>query len=331
METTKSGVASFIPIPDLDKIQVGHAGLYVDEAVDVDEAVESDNRTMIIARDIELEEEEGQRVQSTSLISCEATIINYVKKLAEADNHLPNKINGVWVYYLTKGLIDDFNRTWSETPYCLQPKKTKIEKSKEKGKRVLSKKEKNELVAKIDLLYYEKDISSGKITFEEAQKLAKEAYETKQELENAGYFISTNKTEGVSLFDWKKEITETSGNVDAYKLYRKYHIEPVIPNIASNYFSIEVKPKKLQNEVKKSIFTNANDLGTNPAIFDFLKSIKKYSDDIAEIKTIKGIHLVKIKQPGMMKPRYVCVETSNQQGEQVLYLFGANENYKFSA
>jgi uncharacterized protein (DUF2344 family) len=305
----------------LEKLQVGHAGLYVDEAVDVDEAVEYNNHTMIIARDIELEEEEGQRVQSTSLISCEATIINTVKKLAEADNHLPNKINGVWVYYLTKGLIDDFNRTWSETPYCLQPKKTKIEKSKEKGKRVLSKKEKNELVAKIDLLYYEKDISSGKITFEEAQKLAKEAYDTKQELENAGYFISTKKTEGVSLFDWKNEVRQKLGDDDSVlKIYSRHSIIPLVPCLENKLDKLVINPK-VKKEVDKSIVAGIPFVdGAN-----FMKNTISGWENMKEHYQPRTFHIAKINQSGKMKDRWFVVDAiRNKDKAQVLLMWDKN-------
>jgi hypothetical protein len=332
METTKSGVASFIPIPDLEKLQVGHAGLYVDEAVDVDEAVESDNRTITFTRDIPL----GLAGAGKTLITCEKGIKAFVKEIAKEKNHLPNSELGVWIYYLTRGILDDFSRTWEQTPYSLQEKKTSIEKSKEQGKRVLSKKEKNELVAKIDLLYYENDISSGKITFEEAQKLAKEAYDKKQELENAGYFISKNKTEGVSLFDWKKEIGEATGNPDAYKLYTKNAVEVVIPNIADNYFLQDKKPKKLTNELLKSElamvasqFTGREDMeyvglqiNGNSDICAHIEANEKYKNALSKAKEIKGIHLVKIKKPGFMKPRYICIETTNHKDEQMLLLFG---------
>jgi hypothetical protein len=335
METTKSGVASFIPIPDLDKIQVGHAGLYVDEAV------ESDNRTITFTRDIPL----GLAGAGKTLITCEKGIKAFVKEIAKEKNHLPNSELGVWIYYLTRGILDDFSRTWEQTPYSLQEKKTSIEKSKEQGKRVLSKKEKNALLSQMDMKFYQTDIASGKITIEEAFSSIRAALEKKQELEDAGYFISTNKTEGVSLFDWKKEIGEATGNPDAYKLYTRNAVEVVIPNIAQNYFLQDAKPKKLTNELLKSPlapvasqFTGRKDMEYdglqikgNPDIYDIIKDDEKYKNKIAEIKSVKGIHLVKIKKPGYMKPRYICFETNNQKGEQVLFLFGDGGVFTFNS
>jgi hypothetical protein len=327
METTKTsaeviaeGRGKFVPIPNLDKIKVGHAGLYVEET-----AYEDDIETEVIIKDIELKDK-----GASCLIACEHGIVDFVKKLSkDKSNHLPNSILGVFIHYLTEGIQRDFNRTWDETPYCLKGKKSIEVKAREQGKRVLSKKEKNELLEKLTYQYYENDVNSGLISQAEAFQSMAAAAAEKKRLEDAGFFISKNKTEGVSLFDWKQEVGEASGNPDAYKLYNKYHIEPVVPNIASNYFSKEIKVKKLKDAVNKSILAGAKDDMSNPEIYDFLKSIKKYADDVAEIKSVKGIHLVKIKRAGMMKPRYVCIETNNQKGEQVLILLGDDATFRF--
>ena len=317
METTKSGVASFIPIPDLDKIQVGHAGLYVDEAVDVDEAVESDNRTITFTRDIPL----GLAGAGKTLITCEKGIKAFVKEIAKEKNHLPNSELGVWIYYLTRGILDDFSRTWEQTPYSLHEKKTSIEKSKEQGKRVLSKKEKNELVAKIDLLYYEKDISSGKITFEEAQKLAKEAYDTKQELENAGYFISTKKTEGVSLFDWKNEVRQKLGDDDSVlKIYSRHSIIPLVPCLENKLDKLVINPK-VKKEVDKSIVAGIPFVdGAN-----FMKNTISGWENMKEHYQPRTFHIAKINQSGKMKDRWFVVDAiRNKDNAQVLLMWDKN-------
>jgi hypothetical protein len=322
----------------LEKLQVGHAGLYVDEAV------EGDNPTITITKDIDLGLA-ADRTAGKILITCEIGIKTFVKGLAKENNHLPNSELGVMIYYLTRGVMDDFSRTWKSTPISLQNKKTGIEKSKEQGKRVLSKKEKNALLSQMDMKFYQTDIASGKITIEEAFSSIRAALEKKQELEDAGFFISTNKTEGVSLFDWKKEIGEATGNPDAYKLYTRNAVEVVIPNIAQNYFLQDAKPKKLTNELLKSPlapvasqFTGRKDMEYdglqikgNPDIYDIIKDDEKYKNKIAEIKSVKGIHLVKIKKPGYMKPRYICFETNNQKGEQVLFLFGDGGVFTFNS
>ena len=87
-----------------------------------------------------------------TLITCEKGIKAYVKDvLAKDGNHLPNSELGVWVYYLTEGVKRDFGRTWETRPTCLKPKETKIEKSAKDKKRIITKAEKNELLAKLDM------------------------------------------------------------------------------------------------------------------------------------------------------------------------------------
>ena len=47
--------------------------------------------------------------------------------------------------------------------------------------------------------YYQDDIASGAITLEDAFASIKEALAKKQELEDASYYLSPNKTEGVKV------------------------------------------------------------------------------------------------------------------------------------
>jgi hypothetical protein len=151
METTtktalnQEGKGTFVPIPDMDKIAVGHAGLYHNDA-DNDDTIDADNEvidvktTKAVSADITLGIKGGK-----TLINCEKGIKAFVQDVLAGDktNHLPNTELGVWVYYLTEGIARDFNRTWETTPYTLTKKQSSIKNSAASGKRVLSKKEKN--------------------------------------------------------------------------------------------------------------------------------------------------------------------------------------------
>ena len=46
----------------------------------------------------------------------------------------------VWVHYLTKGIEQDFGRTWEEPPTSIRPKLTGLAKKAKGGKRIISKK-----------------------------------------------------------------------------------------------------------------------------------------------------------------------------------------------
>ena len=230
-------------------LKVGHAGLYLDED---DTSIDAD----AIIADIPL----GLAGAGKTLINCEKGIKLFVAdQLAGQKNHLPDSETGVWIHYLTEGIIRDFGRTWVETPVSLQGKKTKAEKSKAKGKRVLTKKEKNELIDRLNILYYQKDIESGVLTQEEALAKVGEALKEKKELEDAGYSISMNKTEGVGFYNPDKVVIEAyGGDWDALNIYKKHKIKMVIPNVVDSLYTTSIKvPAKYVNIALKSPLPSA--------------------------------------------------------------------------
>jgi len=113
-------------------------------------------------------------------------------KLAE----LPTSMTGVVVHYLVKGLKDDFNIEFAEKPVSLKVRATSNYDRKVQGKkRLLTKEQKNELLAKMQMSYYEKDIASGSMTMDDAMQSLKDAFEKKREYEEMGYALPTKKTE----------------------------------------------------------------------------------------------------------------------------------------
>lgn len=332
-KTTQAGQAAFVPIPDLDKMAVGHAGLYpVDESATSEEAVLVDNNIPL-----------GIKGGKT-LIDCEKGIKAFVKDVLAKDksNHLPNTETGVWVHYLTEGIARDFNRTWETPPVSLREKQTSVEKARTQGKRGLSKKEKNELLAKLTYQFYESDVNNGLISQQEAFASMAEAAARKKELEDAGYFLSPNKTQGVSLFDWKSSVIESHGNNDeATKIYTKNKVEVIIPNIVENFYKFHSKPKKLTKELGKSVLFFTKGVGdvlnegtalepevieinSNGDLYKFIKENNAFTSTIKTIDAgynIKGFHLTKITASGMMKPRQVCIDcVSQKDGSQHLFL-----------
>lgn len=242
-----------------------------------------------------------------TLIHCEKGIKSFVvDKLAKVKNHLPNTETGVWIYYLTQGIERDFGRTWERTPVALRSRETAAEKAYEKGKRIMSKKEKNELLDKMNFSYYQQDIMDKKITIEEAQAKMLEALNKKMELEAAGYFISPNKTQGVKPFDSQKEVeTAATGIPNIWKLFTKNNIEVIVPNLQDNYR----KNAKYDRECAKNDFTKTEN--------DWKKQIELKEK---EGYTIKGVHLVKINRSGLMKDRHLCLVLQDKKGKVELLL-----------
>ena len=281
-------------------LKVGHAGLYVD-AEDV--SVDAD----AIIEDIPL----GIAGAGKTLINCEKGIKTFVADvLAKEENHLPNSETGVWIHYLTEGIIRDFGRTWVNTPKALQGRGSKAEKGKAKGKRVITKKEKNELIERLNILYYQKDIESGVLSQEEALTKIGEALKEKQELENAGYSISKNKTEGLSFFNPDKVVIEAyDGDWDALKIYQKHKIKMIIPNVVDNFYTTTNKiPVKyitlaLKSPLPSAAFSIAKKSGTK----NWTKPGVIYTNDGSKASTEKG-YVDKSSLGGFVAEDITCLE-----------------------
>lgn len=340
METTQSstskvGQAGFMPIPNLDKMVVGHAGLYEPDDGIVDSEAE------LVVADIPLGLKGGK-----TLIDCEKGIKAFVKDVCAKDrnNHLPNSELGVWVHYLTEGIARDFNRTWTEPPISIRQKDTPVEKARKEGKRTLSKGQKNLMLDKLSYTYYEEDVNAGRITQQDAFACMAEAAAQKKELEDAGFFINPNRTQGVSLFDWKSIVRASHEDEKATRVYTKYKVEVIIPNIVENFYQSLEKPEKLKKELIKSplletygvaelveekdghLEIEKTSIKTDEDLYNYLKSYTAGESLFKEIDgkySIKGFHLIKMAQPGMMKPRWVCIDcVSIKDGTQRLFFIG---------
>jgi hypothetical protein len=62
-------------------------------------------------------------------------------------------------------------------------------------KRLLTRDQKNELLAKTQMAFYEDKIGKGEMTIEQAMYAVKDAYERKQNFEEMGYILPIKKTE----------------------------------------------------------------------------------------------------------------------------------------
>lgn len=108
---------------------------------------------------------------------------------------LPSSMTGVVVHYLVRGLKEDFNIEFAEQPVSLKPRMTNTDKKVAGKKRLLTKDQKNELLAKMQLSYYEVDIASGKMSIDDAMTSIKDAFDKKKEYEDMGYMLPAKKTE----------------------------------------------------------------------------------------------------------------------------------------
>ena len=160
--------------------------------------------------------------KSTILLSVEGAVKDLAAALAKKQEvkgveideaitgELPNSLTGILVYYFCKGVKEDFGIEFAEKPVSLKQRGgaggSQFDKKIAGKKRLLTREQKNELLAKTQMSFYEKDITTGKMTLEQAIYALKDAYERKANFEEMGYLLPPKKTE------YPYWIDEVSGN-----------------------------------------------------------------------------------------------------------------------
>jgi hypothetical protein len=147
--------------------------------------------------------------KSTILLNVEGAVKDLATALAkkqeikgvevdeEITSKLPNSLTGVMVHYFCKGIREDFGIGFAEDPVSLKQRGSgsAYDRKVAGKKRLLTREQKNELLAKTQMSYYEKDIAAGAMTLEQAMFALKDAFERKQNFEEMGYVLPAKKTE----------------------------------------------------------------------------------------------------------------------------------------
>ena len=145
---------------------------------------------------------------TTILLNVEEDIKSLILKLAkrveiegtdikEEDlTHLPTSITGVVVHFITKGLESEFGIGFENEPKSLKVRgsSNNFDKKVAGKKRLLTRDQKNELLAKTSMTYYESKIASGEMTIENVMFAIKDAFERKKNFEEMGYILPEGKT-----------------------------------------------------------------------------------------------------------------------------------------
>lgn len=148
-------------------------------------------------------------VKSSIILSIEQNIKSVLEALAkkqeigmgcsisaEEYEHLPNSITGCLVYYLVRGLKEDFNIEFEPKPVSTKQRGGDINRRKAEGKkRLLTKAQKNELLDRTKMSFYENQIASGVMTLDAAMEQIKAAFQEKQQFESLGLVLPEKKTE----------------------------------------------------------------------------------------------------------------------------------------
>ena len=315
----------------LEDVAVGHAGLYVP---DKDDTIEEAHAKVVntlggitaVVNDIEL----GIRKGAKTLIDCETGIKAFVKDAlaTPTDNGLPNSETGIWIHYLTLGIERDFGRTWETDPKALYGREHDYKKqtaSSKVGRKLPTKKEKNELVAKRRWDYWEKLIDKNLITEEDAMIGMKEAIDTIKELKQKGIYINSNKTKGVQRFDWEREITEKwDGDETKLEIYKRNKLLPIVPNLeertghtySGNYDNFV--RKEMNKTILKMDYRDTFDK-------KFIESKIEGWSTMKEHYTPKTFSICKFEKAGEMKARWFVIDALRKQDDQqVLLMWDAN-------
>ena len=145
--------------------------------------------------------------KTTILLNVEVAVKELISSLAKKSNvkvaegidasHLPHSITGVVIHYVVEGLKKDFDLGFEETPVCLKQRggNSNYDKKVAGKKRLLTREQKNELLSKTQMSFYEEQIARGDMSIENAMYAIKDAFERKQNFEEMGYILPTKKTE----------------------------------------------------------------------------------------------------------------------------------------
>jgi len=171
-----------------------------------------------------LQKDEGE----TILLSVETRIKALASGLAKRDirtltsigldieeediSNLPTSITGVMVHYFVEGIARDYNIQFDKKPKSIKTTVKGLSNIKTR-KRFITKEQKNALLDKTKMSFYDKELSAGIITMPEVLEKIKKAYEEKKQYESIGLILPENKTEypqyqGVDYLTPEKDKTE---------------------------------------------------------------------------------------------------------------------------
>ena len=148
----------------------------------------------------------SNETKGTMLLNCEGAVKDLISAIAKNEDikgtdikgvdfaSLPNSITGVVMHFICEGIKSEFNIAFEEPPVSLKIRGNIIDKKVAGKKRLLTREQKNELIAKTSMSYYETMISTKEMTMEQAMFALKDAYERKQNFEEMGYMLPDKKT-----------------------------------------------------------------------------------------------------------------------------------------
>jgi hypothetical protein len=111
-------------------------------------------------------------------------------------SHFPNSQTGVVMHFVVRGLETELGIRFSEPPKSLKIRGgiSKWDKKVAGKKRLLTREQKNELLAKTQMSFYDDKISNGEMSIENAMYAIRDAYEQVKAFKDIGYILPPEKT-----------------------------------------------------------------------------------------------------------------------------------------
>lgn len=305
---------------------------------------------------IEVEKEgldiEG-RARKDTLLKCEDTIreviadmmskptpiVNPIKDEKFCASHLtfyPSTYTGIFLYYVCKGLYEDFGIWFKTPPVSLRQKKetNKVVKSYNDGGRVITNKAAKALRKAADMNTYMPDITSGKMTMDDAITKMKTAVEEMQKIMDLGIELPSTATGKVKYFQEEIEAREDKEKADdRYEIFKQASLEIKIPRVQDEMRFKVLNHKKYKTDVY-NITATGNPLH-HPELLqiedetgalsgkDILLKCEMALKEVNEFDskaTIINCHVVKSKKPGTGRKRFICFDCqSKSKGQFLVY------------
>lgn len=288
-------------------------------------------------KDTLLKCEDTIREAISEIIQNKTPIVNALKDEKFCGSHLenyPQSYTGIFLYYLCKGLYEDFGIWFKGTPVSLKKRETqdKMSKSYNDGGRVITNKAARDLRKAADMNTYMPDITAGKMSMDDAITKMKEAVEEMQKLTSLGIKLPTTATGKVRYFSEEVEArADKEKPDDRYTLFKKEELEIKVPRVQDDLEFKVLNHRKYKTDIN-NIVKSGNPLnhpelikieretGALTAKDILLKSamaLKEVNDMDASAEII-NCHIVKSKKKGTGRQRFICFDCQSKTKGQFL-------------
>jgi len=250
-------------------------------------------------------------------------------------DYLPSSYTGVFLYYVAKGLYQDFGIWFDGVPTSLKNTRTsaknKLQKTYKTGGRVLTNKQGKLLMEMADMKYYSTDIMSGAMTIEEAAQKVAETYAKIKEYADMGIVLPDKATGKVRYFNEAVEARKDKSTPDArFEIYKEHSFEIMVPRLQEDYDMKCNHHKKYATSIKnypgQAFFPDVwdtrdgNDVVDNGDIYKqypYLVDVAKENFGVLG-KDFKIINTHIVKSRGKGRGRIMVFDCDTNKGQQFL-------------